>query len=110
MSFTSMSLLEDPDVDFNANSNVGIGVGSRLFANFNVEALTLPDLMKNRIVRTMYADWQNASNQLVRDAQMKDNLYQENLRLTAQVNALQGDRQSDVYVAHIPLLQLLTTN
>jgi len=55
-----------------------------------VESLSLADLMKNRHVQNMYNKWQEASNQVIQSAQMQQNLWQENSRLTAEVNALQS--------------------
>jgi hypothetical protein len=59
--------------------------------SIQVESLSLPELMKNHHVQTMYNQWKDASNQVIQAAQMQQALWQENCRLTAEVNALQSN-------------------
>jgi len=46
-----------------------------------VESLSLPELMKNPHVQTMYNNWKDASAQVVESAQMQQTLWKENKRL-----------------------------
>jgi hypothetical protein len=54
-----------------------------------VESLSLPELMRNPHVQTMYNNWKDASAQVVQGAQMQQSLWTENKRLTDEVTALQ---------------------
>jgi hypothetical protein len=58
-----------------------------------IESLTLPELMKNPHVLTMYNNWKDASTQIVQVTQMQHNLWQENTRLNAEVKSLQERHQ-----------------
>ena len=53
-----------------------------------VESLSLPELMKNEHVQTMYNNWKDASAQVVQATQMQQTLWHENTRLNAEVTAL----------------------
>jgi hypothetical protein len=53
-----------------------------------VESLTLPELMKNQHVQTMYNNWKDASVQIVQGAQMQQKLWTENNWLNAEIQAL----------------------
>src|ERR1700759_2364003 len=64
--------------------------------NIQVEALTLPDLMKNPHVQAMYNSWKEASAQVVQGAQLQHSLFKENNRLTAEVTALQQRHHEDL--------------
>jgi hypothetical protein len=52
-----------------------------------VESLSLPELMKNPHVQTMYDNWKNASAQVVESAQMQQSLWKENKRLNDELQA-----------------------
>ena len=56
-----------------------------------VESLTLPELMKNQHVQTMY-------NQMMQGSQMQQKLWNENTRLNAQIQALHEKEQQTMYV------------
>ncbi|KIM76648.1 hypothetical protein PILCRDRAFT_12690 [Piloderma croceum F 1598] len=58
-----------------------------------VESLTLPELMKNPHVQTMYNNWKDASAQIVQGAQMQHKLWTENNRLNAEIQTLQERHQ-----------------
>jgi hypothetical protein len=61
--------------------------------NVQIESLTLPDLMKNPHVLTMYNNWKDASTQVVQAAQMQQILWKENTQLHAEVSSLQEKHQ-----------------
>jgi hypothetical protein len=61
-----------------------------------IEALTLPDLMKNQHVQAMYKDWKDASNQVIEASRMQQSLFQENARLTAEVNSLKDSSRQEL--------------
>jgi hypothetical protein len=52
--------------------------------------------MKNQHVQSMYSNWQDASTQVIQAAQMQQSLYKENLRLNAEVTALQEKHQQEL--------------
>ena len=64
-----------------------------------VETLSISDLMKNPHVQSIYNSYQEMANQVLQAAQLqqtlwqeKQNLWEENCRLSAEVRALQVNR------------------
>jgi len=86
-----------PQISFNPqNSNPPQIPQNPRPPSIQVESLTLPDLMKNQHVQSMYSNWQDASTQVIQAAQMQQSLYKENLRLNAEVTALQEKHQQEL--------------
>jgi len=69
-----------------------------LTPSIQIEGLTLPNLMKNQHVQAMYKDWKDASSQVIKASQIQQSLWQENARLTAEVNSLKNSNRPDLYV------------
>jgi hypothetical protein len=91
------------DFPFNLDGQSFTNPGPQpLSASTKVESLTLPELMKNQHVQTMYKDWKDASAQIVQGAQMQQKLWTENNRLNAEIQALQESHQQTLYVLQHP--------
>jgi len=83
-----------PNPTFNSKTGQPSNIPS--IPHIQVEALTLPDLMKNPHVQAMYNSWKEASAQVVQGAQLQHSLFKENNRLTAEVTALHKRHHDDL--------------
>lgn len=85
------------NADFNAGQSSNFNAGSQLAApSVQVEALSLPEVMKNPLVQRMFNTLQEATDKVMLGVGIQQNLLQEVSQLKAEVRELQKIRQDSL--------------
>lgn len=74
---------------YDMNMSSGLG-GSQSF----IQSLELSDLLKNEHVRQLFNRYQEATSQVVKASEMQKTLWNENTRLTSELQSTSAELQS----------------